>query len=222
MKTGTVIGIIYAEDMDAPERNGRDMDAVLYIHGRGGSAAEAEHYQTLFAGCEVTGLDYRGDTPWDAGREINAAVTGLCARFDRVTLVANSIGAFFAMHAGINDAVKRAFFISPIVNMEKLISQMTAAAGVTEETLRQKGTVQTGPGETLSWDYLQFVRTHTINWDVPTCILYGSEDAFTSPADMADFAKKHAAELTVMEGGEHWFHTPEQMRFLDAWIRRNQ
>ena len=24
----------------------------------------------------------------------------------------------------------------------------------------------------------------------------------------------------VMPGGEHWFHTPEQMAFLDGWIQR--
>jgi len=24
--------------------------------------------------------------------------------------------------------------------------------------------------------------------------------------------------VTVMEGGEHWFHTAEQMAFLDDWI----
>ena len=29
---------------------------------------------------------------------------------------------------------------------------------------------------------------------------------------------KGGAELTVMPEGEHWFHTPEQMRFLDAWL----
>lgn len=22
-----------------------------------------------------------------------------------------------------------------------------------------------------------------------------------------------------MSGGEHWFHTPEQMAFLDDWVR---
>ncbi len=26
------------------------------------------------------------------------------------------------------------------------------------------------------------------------------------------------AELTVMPNGEHWFHTEEQMQFLDRWI----
>ena len=32
------------------------------------------------------------------------------------------------------------------------------------------------------------------------------------------FAKRIGAELTVMPNGEHWFHTEEQMRFLDGWI----
>ena len=26
------------------------------------------------------------------------------------------------------------------------------------------------------------------------------------------------AALTVMPGGEHWFHTDKQMRFLGEWI----
>ena len=32
------------------------------------------------------------------------------------------------------------------------------------------------------------------------------------------FAGKTGAALTVMPGGEHWFHTAEQMQFLDVWI----
>ena len=39
-----------------------------------------------------------------------------------------------------------------------------------------------------------------------------------SPETIRDFAEVHNAVLTVMEGGEHWFHTQEQMRFLDEWI----
>ena len=38
---------------------------------------------------------------------------------------------------------------------------------------------------------------------------------------IADFADKHQATLTVMEGGEHWFHTDEQMQFLDSWIKND-
>jgi len=34
--------------------------------------------------------------------------------------------------------------------------------------------------------------------------------------------RPHGAELTVMEDGEHWFHTGGQMRFLDEWIRQGE
>ena len=68
------------------------------------------------------------------------------------------------MCAGIGHLTSRAYFISPIVNMEKLIADMMQWANVTEAELRSKGVIHT---------------------------------AF----------------------GEHWFHTEEQMRFLDDWIR---
>ena len=44
----------------------------------------------------------------------------------------------------------------------------------------------------------------------------------TSFESIHDFAKNHNAMLTVMEGGEHWFHTEDQMRFLDEWIRSHE
>ena len=69
-------------------------DLVLYIHGKGGSAAESEHYRTLFPGSEVVGLDYQTFSPWETGAEIFDAVTGLKDRFESITLIANSIGAF--------------------------------------------------------------------------------------------------------------------------------
>ena len=31
-------------------------------------------------------------------------------------------------------------------------------------------------------------------------------------------AWQNSNRLTVMENGEHWFHTEEQMKFLDEWI----
>ena len=32
--------------------------------------------------------------------------------------------------------------------------------------------------------------------------------------------RNQEATLTVMKGGEHWFHTEEEMKFLDEWIGR--
>ena len=66
------------------------------------------------------------------------------------------------------------------------------------------------------------MRNHPIDWKVPTSILYGSRDNLTSFETISDFAKNHGATLTVMENGEHWFHTAEQMRFLDDWIRKSE
>jgi len=133
-------------------------------------------------------------------------------------LIANSIGAFFAMSALDETLVDRAYFISPVVDMESLIGNMMQWANVTEQELAQRGEAPTDFGETLSWRYLRYVRQHSIAWNVPTRILYGEHDNLTSLETVSAFARRHHAKLTVMPGGEHWFHTPEQMRFLDQWL----
>ena len=81
------------------------MTAVLYIHGKGGSAAEAEYYKPLFPLCDVTGLNYKTFTPWQTGEEIYKAVTELKENYEKIILIANSIGAFFSMCAGIESAI---------------------------------------------------------------------------------------------------------------------
>ena len=194
------------------------MEAILYIHGKGGNATESEHYKSLFPGCEVIGLDYLF-SPWEAGKEIYNAVKELKSKYENIILIANSIGAFFSINAGIDDMVQKAYFISPIVDMEKLISDMMKWANVTEQELESEGVVHTDFGEDLSWEYLSYVRNHPIKWRVPTQILYGSNDHLTSIKTITDFANKHQASLTVMQDGEHWFHTDEQMAFLDNWIK---
>ena len=148
---------------DTKENTMREI--VLYIHGKNGAAAESEHYAPLFPGDKVIGLDYQTFTPWETGREILDTVLNLQETHGNVTLIANSIGAFFSMNAGIDAMIRRAYFISPI---------------------------------------------------------YGENDNLTSSETMRAFAERHNAALTVMKGGEHWFHTEEQMRFLDNWIRKGE
>lgn len=89
---------------------------------------------------------------------------------------------------------------------------------MTETELSEKSLIPTDFGETLSWEYLSYVRSHPVSWSVPTRILYGERDNLTSVRTVSEFAEKTGASLTVMPGGEHWFHTDEQMRFLDAWV----
>ena len=56
-------------------------ELVLYIHGKGGSAAECEHYKPLVPNCEVLGLDFRTFTPWETGAEIHAAADKLKSEY---------------------------------------------------------------------------------------------------------------------------------------------
>lgn len=195
---------------------------IVYVHGKGGSAEETLHYRSLFPESEVIGFDYRSQTPWEAEEEFQVFFAEQRKRCDSLTLVANSIGAFFSMSSLDETLVDQAYLISPVVDMEKLICDMMSWQKVTEEELAQRKEIVTDFGETLSWKYLCYVREHPISWRVPTCILYGEQDHLTSAETISAFAGQHGAKLTVMQGGEHWFHTEEQMRFLDDWINASK
>ena len=193
---------------------------VIYVHGKGGSIEEAKHYRSLFAGFDVIGFDYKSQDPWHAKEEFSNFYDQVAKGYDSVILIANSIGAFFSMNGFVDKKFTKAFFISPIVNMEKLITDMIYWSNITEEELCNKKEIITDFGETLSWEYLCYVREHPIKWSISTYILYGENDNLTSKETIFQFSKQFCATLTIMEGGEHWFHTDLQMKFLDYWIMK--
>ncbi|MCR5731394.1 MAG: alpha/beta hydrolase [Sphaerochaetaceae bacterium] len=195
------------------------MNAVVYVHGKGGSSSESEFFRSFFQDADVFGLDYKGSTPWESGKDIHSSIAELSKSYSNITVIANSIGAYFCMNAELNLLVKRAFFISPIVDMERLISQMMKKEKVDEQELKRKGVIATEFGENLSWHYLCYVRSHPINWRVPTEILYGRQDEITEYMTISEFAAQTGSGVTVMQNGEHYFHTEEQMAFLSRWIR---
>ena len=49
--------------------------AILYVHGKGGNAQEAERYKAIFPEYDVFGADYRGDAPWETKEEILSALS---------------------------------------------------------------------------------------------------------------------------------------------------
>ena len=194
---------------------------VIYIHGKGGAAEEAQHYQSLFGNSDVIGFDYQSQNPWDAKYEFSNYYDLHSKGYEDVVLVANSIGAYFSMNALAKKKISKAFFISPVVDMEKLITDMMKWSNVTEDELQSKKEIATELGEVLSWEYLCYVRKYPIEWNIPTCILYGKNDSLTSIETISEFSKQIGATLTVMDDGEHWFHTDSQMKFLDDWIRNS-
>lgn len=191
---------------------------VIYIHGRGGNAKEAEHYKSLFPENDVIGFDYQSRNPWEAKEEFSVFYDKVTKEYDSVIVLANSIGAFFTIMSLADKEIERAFFISPIVDMKKLIQNMMEWAGVTTEELQKKGEIPTDFGETLSWKYYSYVCKYPVKWEIPTCILYGEKDNMTSKETITAFARETNATLTIMPDGEHWFHTEKQMEFLDQWI----
>ena len=191
---------------------------VIYIHGKGGNTEESVHYKSLFSDCDVVGLNYTAKFPWEAKKEFPPLFDSICKNYKSVQVIANSIGAYLAMNALSDKQIEKAYFVSPVVNMEKLIADMMFLANVTEAELRDKKEIKTSFGETLSWDYLCYVKENPIIWKIPTHILFGEKDNLTSYSTISEFAEQSNATLTVMKNGEHWFHTDEQMKFLDDWI----
>lgn len=62
------------------------------------------------------------------------------------------------MHTLQNCKIEKALFISPILDMERLILDMMSWVNVSEKDFCEKGEISTDFGETLSWKYLCFVR----------------------------------------------------------------
>ena len=216
---GTIPAVLYG---DPGERG------YLFLHGQMGRKEEAEAFAQAICskGYQVLSIDLPGHgdrqgraealAPWTAAPDIRAAMAWAQCRWKNVCLRATSIGAYFALVTF--DAPERALLVSPVLDMESLILAMMGRAGVTEDQLRERGEIAASFGQTLSWKYLRWVREHPIRgWTCPVRILWGSEDNMTPRQTVEAYVRQHRARLTVMEGGEHWFHTPEQLAFLREW-----
>lgn len=196
-------------------------NAVIYIHGQGGNAKEADHYKKFFDSEHVIiGFDYKSRFPWEAQLEFPDFFDLATSQYNKIYLIANSIGAYYSMLSLANKSIEKAMFISPIVDMEKVILNMMAQSNISEENLRKRKEITTSSGTHLSWRYLSHARNNPIIWNIPTHILYAENDNITSLETMMNFANKIGATVTVMNHGEHWFHTEEQMNFLDKWFKK--
>lgn len=197
-------------------------NVVIYVHGKGGNAEEANHYKQFFDdNFEIIGFDYKSLNPWDAKIEFINYFNSIIPQYNKIYLIANSIGAYFSLISLSDMPIEKAMLISPVVDMERIILNMMKCENISEDELISKKEIETSFGESLSWQYLNYVRKNTIHWDIPTNILFANNDNMTSVETMTNFANKINANLTTMKDGEHWFHTDEQMAFLDNWFKEN-
>lgn len=72
-----------------------------------------------------------------------------------------SIGAYFSMLAYKDEQIRQALFLSPVVDMKRIINNMMTWFDVSEERLEKEQEVVT-PIKTLYWDYYQYVLHHPL------------------------------------------------------------
>lgn len=154
---------------------------------------------------------------WNGDHDLNIIGAYVQHGWNDVYLYGSSLGAYFSLLAYKDMPLKKCLFLSPILDMERLIQNMMKWFNVSEEVLKEKQEIQTPIGEKLN--YFCYVKNYPIDrWHVSTTILYGSEDNLTEREIVEDFAKRFSCVLTVLDGGEHRFHTEWQLTLLDKWL----
>lgn len=206
------------EETIKPTKKKKDK-VVVYIHGMKGSAKEAKQYSYI-KNYDVKGLDYEDGNAYEMGDVIKEKFAKLIKPYKEVVVIANSIGAFYAYEYLSSFNIKKAFFISPIVDMFQTIFDMMNQYHITEKRLRTEKFVQLENGITLSYDFYQHEIQDQDNWKVPTHVLYGTLDKEMYLESLIDFIANHDATLTVMNGAHHYFHTDEEKAFIKAWITK--
>ncbi len=204
----------------------------LYVHGKAGCKEEAEILAQIVCmqGWQVISFDLpehgqrkrerNAFNPWMVVPEIKAIYQYAKENWSRICLYANSLGAWFSMLGLAEEALEKCLFVSPVLDMQRLIENMMGWANVTLERLEREQEIATDFGEVLSWEYYAYAKKHLVGrWDSPTEILYAGKDNLVERETVDDFVRRFHYGLTVMEDGEHWFHTAEQLEFLCGWIR---
>ncbi len=141
--------------------------------------------------------------------------------YSEINLWACSMGAYFSLLAYKNEEIKQCLFLSPVVNMKVIIDNMMLWSNTTEEELEEKREIKTDFGQTLYWDYYKYVKDNPItNWNKKTYILYGNKDNMQNEDIIKNFSNKFNCGLTILENGEHYFHTEEQLKFYKEWLEK--
>lgn len=141
------------------------------------------------------------------------------ANYKEINLWACSMGAYFSLLAYKDEDIKNSLFLSPVVNMKAIIDNMMLWSNTTEKELEEKQEIKTDFGQTLYWDYYKYVKENPIvSWNKETSILYGSKDNMQEQSIIQEFTKKFNCKLTILENGEHYFHTKKQLSYYKKWL----
>ena len=200
----------------------KNKKVVVYIHGLKGSFIEAENYSFLKGEYDVVGLDYKDGNPWELGVFLVAEFQKLTKNYKEIIVIANSIGAFYAYEYLSGFKINHAFFISPIVSMHQIVFNLMNENKITTNELKEKKLIAINNGQTLSYNFYEYVLNYKDNWTIPTDILYGERDEIVYIENIADFLADHPdSKLTIKKDSEHYFHNEEEKLFIKNWILKS-
>lgn len=142
-----------------------------------------------------------------------------CKISEHVSLFGCSVGAYYSMLAYRESPIRQALFLSPVVDMKRMVHNMMRWFELSEERLKREQKIST-PAKTLCWDDYQYVLAHPVQWDHErTSLLYGEDDDLCERDTVDSFVACAHADVTVLHGGEHYFHTDAQLAFLRRWLQ---
>ena len=154
-------------------------------------------------------------------KELSLIIEYAKLHWKNISIFGNSIGAYFSLLAFKNENISNAFFLSPVVDMERIIKNMMLWFDVSEEKLEKEKTILTPIGQNLYWDYYSYVKENPIiNWNISTYILYGEKDNLCEKNIIMNFAEKFNCDLLISNGSEHWFHTENDLKILKNWYEK--
>ena len=165
--------------------------------------------------------DYKCN-PWNGKKDLEAVYAYAEGIWDEISIFACSLGAYFSLLSYGKMKLSKCLFLSPVVNMKKIIDNMMFYNGVDEERLNKEKFIPIENGPALEWEYYTYVKDNPIdNWDKNTYILHGGKDILSEVVEVRNFANKNLLSLEELEHAEHFFHTDEELEYLKKWFDKN-
>ena len=140
-----------------------------------------------------------------------------------IVLFGCSLGAYLSLIAYPEGHPQQVLFLSPLVDMQSFIQGVMTINNIDDEQLKREQTIAIPNGPPLSWAYLQqaIARPVSPTWDCPIDILYGANDTVVPKSQIDNFAQRYRAQVQILAGGDHFFHTKDQMTTFRSWIDRS-
>lgn len=154
-------------------------------------------------------------------RDLGVVLAYAQRKWLHLSLFACSMGAYFSLIACNDKPLQQCLFLSPVVDMKKLVENMFVWFNIDRQQLQQKKEITAPDSTKMYWDDYLYLKKHPVaRWDTPTWILYGENDQLSEGAVVQAFCQQFCAKMQVHSGGEHFFHTPEQLAFYSDWLKR--